>query len=45
MCFRVALVKKLVPIYTITYVMVNSHAINWNKLVKWNDIEEYTWFQ
>ena len=30
---------------TFTYVIIDSHALNWNKLVNWNDIEELIQFQ
>ena len=29
----------------ITYVKVDSHALNWNKLVNWNKMEEHIQFQ
>ena len=25
---------------TLNYIIVDSHALNWNKFVKWNNIEE-----
>ena len=31
--------------FTITYVVVSSHAENWNKIVNWNDMEVYLQFQ
>ena len=31
--------------FTIIFVRVDPHALNWNKLVNRNDMEEHTWFQ
>ena len=29
----------------IIYIIVDSHALNWNKLVNWNDMEDCIQFQ
>ena len=30
---------------TIAYRIVESHALNWNKLINWNEIKEYIQYQ
>ena len=30
---------------TVIYVIVDSHALNWNKMVNWNNLEKYIQFQ
>ena len=30
---------------TITYVIIDSHALKWNKLLYWNNVEEHIQFQ
>ena len=45
----IILINKLVQIHCklvyIIYVLVESNTLNWNRSIKWNDIEEYIYFE